>query len=114
MFSIITKAEYFNWLDGKLAALDRQELKNVQDAFILSRLSSIRNMRILEVGGGQSRVLSRLDDSNELWNADRFEGDGNGPTEFIEDERINLVKCFIGAFDRRLPDSHFDFVLGLT
>lgn len=114
MFSIITKAEYFEWVDAKYCSLDRQELKNVQDGFALSRLATLKDKRILEAGGGQSRVLPRLDSSCELWNADRLEGDGNGPMSVIEDPRIKLVRCFVGEFNRDLPDAHFDAIFSVS
>lgn len=114
MFSIITKAEYFRYAEQKLASLSRQELKNVQDAFVLSELGSLQRKRILEIGGGQSRVLPALHASNELWNADRLEGEGNGPTEIVEDERIRLVKCFVGEFNEALADSYFDVTFSIS
>lgn len=114
MFSIITKAEYFDWVDRKYCTLDRQELKNVQDGLALANLSSFRNKRILEAGGGNSRVLPRLDASCELWNADKFEGDGNGPVAMVENPRIKIVRSFVGDFSADLPDDYFDAIFSVS
>ncbi len=114
MFSIVTKAEFFEYAEKKMADLSRQELKNVQDGFVLSQIHDKKNKRILEVGGGQSRVLPRLDSSNELWNADRLEGDGNGPTDVELDDRVRLVRCFLGEFDSALPESFFDIIFSIS
>ncbi len=114
MFSIITKAEYFEWVEQKYCSLDRQELKNVQDGLALSRLAPLKNKRILEAGGGQSRVLPRLDPSCELWNADKFEGDGNGPLTVVEDPRIKIARAFVGDFSRDLPENYFDVIFSVS
>ena len=98
----------------KYCTLDRQELKNVQDGLALATLSPMRNKRILEAGGGNSRVLPRLDNSCELWNADKFEGDGNGPVAIVEDPRIKIVKTFVGEFSDELPDGKFDAIFSVS
>lgn len=114
MFEIITKRDFFDWTDKGLCSLDRQELKNIQDGFVLSELASSRNAKILEMGGGVSRVLPRLDRSCELWNADRLEGDGNGPGVSNDDARIRLVKTFLGEFSAEMPSEYFDAVFSVS
>ena len=89
-------------------------MKNVQDGFALAHLSALRNKRILEAGGGNSRVLPRLDASCELWNADKFEGDGNGPIAMIENPRIKVVRSFVGDFCPDLPDDYFDAIFSVS
>lgn len=114
MFSIVTKAEFFFYAEEKFADLSRQELKNVQDAFVLAHIHDVKNKTILEVGGGQSRVLPRLHGSNELWNADRLEGDGNGPTDIETDDRIRMVNSFLSEFDPSLPNDYFDITFSIS
>ena len=56
-------------------------LKKYQDLlvyyFILKYIP--KGSKILEVGGGQSRILRRLKNDYECWNVDKLEGLGNGP-----------------------------------
>src|SRR3546814_1225846 len=84
-----------------------------QDAWTLNRLRETRNARVLEIGGGVSRVLPAMDESNERWNLDEFLGDGNGVLEIPEMPGINLLRKTMGSFapelDRkstRLNSSH--------
>jgi SAM-dependent methyltransferase len=114
VFSIITKVEFFSYAEQGFASLARQELKNVQDAFVLANIGDMKNQRILEIGGGQSRVLPRLHQSNELWNADRLEGDGNGPTDIETDDRIRMVRSFLSEFDSALPNEYFDITFSIS
>lgn len=114
MFSIITKAEYFDWLDQGFCSLDRQELKNVQDGFVLSILHSMRDAAIIEAGGGDSRVLSRLHESCEAWNADKLLGEGNGPRSITTNDRVRLVRSYFGDFDPDIPDAYFDILFSVS
>jgi SAM-dependent methyltransferase len=117
MFDIITKREYWEWQDAGLVDPARIDLKGVQDAYVLSRTDNLRGARILEVGGGNSRVLAALSDElrgNECWNADRFEGAGGGPTRNLNSERIRTAKCFLGEFSDELPSEYFDYVLSVS
>ena len=60
------------------------DLKVYQD--YLTYCFILRNVppgsRILDVGGGDSRVLKFLSKEYECWNADKCEGLGNGPIRF--------------------------------
>lgn len=117
MFEIITKREFWEWQDGGFVDSKRIDLKGVQDAYILNRLSDARAKRILEVGGGNSRVLAVLsgdDRDNECWNAERFEGVGNGPTQNDNADRIRLANCYVGEFSRELPEAYFDFIVSVS
>lgn len=150
MFDIITKEEYWQWLDEGVAqsldhstartgrrasrsptfrtALDRlssrvgpwlkpskpYELKDVQDAFILRRLRGARGARILEVGGGRSRILPLLSSSNECWVLDKFEGKGRGPTRAPRLPGIRTVYAYMGDFSGALMPSYFDFVVSVS
>jgi SAM-dependent methyltransferase len=117
VFDIITKREYWEWQDAGLVDIKRIDLKGVQDAYVLSRTSSLRGTRILEVGGGNSRVLAMLSEDergNECWIADRFEGAGGGPTSNTNPERIRTAKCFVGEFSDELPAGYFDFVISVS
>lgn len=150
MFDIITKEEYWRWIEEGVArplqppAIDRRgpeygspwisagiarvrshigpflrsprpyELKDVQDAFVLSRLRQARGATILEVGGGNSRILPVLSSSNECWTVDRFEGKGRGPTRVPRIPRVKVVQAYMGDGSPELEAGYFDFVVSVS
>lgn len=122
MFDIVRKQAYWEALDndavfrslgGKsLKALDG--LKHIQDAWSLGRLLPLRGKKILEVGGGVSRVLPALDESNERWNLDEFLGVGNGVTEVPEMPGVKIVRRRLGDFSEEVPSNYFDVVFSIS
>ncbi|GAB4375944.1 MAG: hypothetical protein Kow00121_22290 [Elainellaceae cyanobacterium] len=121
MFDIITKNEYFDWIDPKVAKSSRYSLvpshyslKGIQDAWILSLLENKDNLKIAEVGGGTSRVLELLSHGNECWNIDKFEGLGAGPVEIPELPGVKIVRSYMGDFDPEIPDNYFDIVFSIS
>lgn len=102
MFDVIRKTEYFACLDKGHASPSDRSLKGIQDGWVMAELHGARNKRIMEVGGGDSRILPKLE-GNELWNVDKFEGDGQGPTEIRQSKSVNVIRAFLGDFDARLP-----------
>lgn len=117
MFDIITKREFWHWQDSGWVDPKRHDLKGIQDAYIMSRLHDVRGCRILEIGGGNSRVLKALAEpglGNECWNADAFEGVGNGPREDKNSSTIRVARCYLGDFSSELPEDYFDFVVSVS
>lgn len=144
MFGIITKQEYWDWLTkfsersipaaawnrvfrGRLqrtrynlslwiAGLRDREytLKTVQDLFMIHRLDGMQGKRILEIGGGRSRVLPRFHRTNECWLADRFEGQGNGPARVPRLPGVRIIRAFLGEFSHDLPENYFDVVFSIS
>jgi SAM-dependent methyltransferase len=94
---------------------DKCDLKVYQDLLVFSfiRLQLPKNSRILEIGGGQSRILTYFSDSFECWNLDKLEGIGTGPT-LIDIPGSHLVRDYIGNFSKALPDYYFDFVFSIS
>ncbi len=94
---------------------DDCSLKVYQDllvfAFIKENIPS--GSRMLDIGGGYSRVLKYYKDDYECWNIDKLEGLGNGPTE-MNMEGIKLVLDYMGNFNKELPDNYFDFVFSIS
>lgn len=92
------------------------DLKVYQDllvySYILNNLP--KGSRILEVGGGNSRVIDCLKDDYEFWNLDRLQGQGHGPKSISENEGFRLVKDFIGAFSEHLPENYFDLIYSIS
>lgn len=91
------------------------DLKVYQDLLVYSFIKANlpKGSKILEIGGGNSRVLKALQDNFECWNLDKFEGTGNGPTSFIT-ERYRVVRDYIGTFSKELPADYFDFVFSIS
>lgn len=114
MLSVITKEEYWNWCDAGAAASGKGVLKDIQDSFALFHLMGSKGLRICEIGGGNSRVLPRLQADNECWNVDKFEGQGGGPSTILSRPKIKLARVFIGDFAPELPDGHFDVVFSVS
>ena len=75
-----------------------------------------KGCRILEVGGGNSRVLAYYQHEYECWNIDKLEGFGNGPTSLNRNSlpKVTLIRDYIGNFNQGLPDEYFDFVFSLS
>ena len=91
------------------------DLKRYQDLLVYAFIR--RNIglgtRILDIGGGYSRVLSRLSKEYECWCLDKMEGQGKGPTDVINTP-YRLVRDYMGNFNRELPDGYFDLVFSIS
>jgi ubiquinone/menaquinone biosynthesis C-methylase UbiE len=72
-----------------------------------------KGSRILEVGGGDSRILKYFAKDYECWNVDKCEGLGNGPIQFTS-PHYRIVYDYLGSFNPELPDAHFDFVFSIS
>lgn len=120
MFDFIKKAQYFSWvqqfidLRSTYASASIHNLKDIQDHYILSKLAPCAGMRVLEIGGGDCRVLRYFSDSNECWNAEKFEGVGSGPKKKIEVPGIKIAPTYLGEFSDLLPNDYFDVVFSIS
>jgi len=118
MLDVISKTEYFSALDDpKVSAFLRSsphDLKRVQDAYIYSLLKDATDLRILEAGGGDSRLLKGLEKSNQLWNLDEFKGRVGGPANVIEIPGCRTAVGRLGDFSPELPSSHFDVLFSIS
>ena len=115
MFDIITKDDYWSYMDQGLVKPAVKNLKNAQDGYSLDRLGGVTGARILEVGGGESRVLDRVTAAgNECWNADDFGGSGNGPLHMPKRTEYKIVPVLLGSFSPDIPSNYFDFVFSIS
>lgn len=138
MFDIISKAEYWAWLDaGVMAPLASPysdfrhdlarvvrpgprsrsgsgRLKDIQDAFVLANMRGVRGKRILELGGGDSRVLRVLAQHNECWNVDKLVGESGGPLKTRLPKSVRIVRDYMGSFNTSIPDGAFDYVISVS
>jgi ubiquinone/menaquinone biosynthesis C-methylase UbiE len=91
------------------------DLKKYQDllvfAFIKQNIPP--GTRMLEVGGGYSRLLEYFCKDYECWNIDPFEGVGTGPT-VLKPVPYRLVRDYMGNFNAELPDNYFDIVFSIS
>ncbi|MFH1176664.1 MAG: class I SAM-dependent methyltransferase [Acidobacteriota bacterium] len=108
-----------NGLERRLYGTSRNlsdwRLKRYQDLLTLSFIESWvpEGARLLEVGGGDSRIIRFLKGRYELWNADKLEGLGCGPRQ-VKEIGFKLVRAYLGDFSPQLADSSFDFVFSIS
>lgn len=91
------------------------DLKVYQDylmyCFIVANVP--KGSRILDVGGGDSRVLRFLSKDYECWNVNKCEGLGNGPVQFSS-PHYRIVYDYLGNFNPELPSAYFEFVFSIS
>ncbi len=92
------------------------DLKVYQDSlvytFILDNIPA--GSRLLEIGGGESRIIHQLKDRYEFWNLDKLEGSGYGPKDLGEKNGFALVQDYIGNFSDQLPNGYFDLIFSIS
>lgn len=94
---------------------ETSDLKAYQDLFAAYY---IRNhvptgSKILEVGGGHSRVIQFFQNDYEFWNVDKLEGCGNGPTTDFGVKCVT-IRDYMGNFNPDIPNDYFDFVFSIS
>jgi glycosyltransferase involved in cell wall biosynthesis len=94
---------------------DSCDLKAYQDLLVYTFIKQNipAGSRILEIGGGNSRIIRALRNDYECWNLDKLEGVGDGPIE-INAEGFTLVRDYIGSFSPELPNGYFDFAFSIS
>lgn len=92
------------------------DLKVYQDSFIHTFIMDnvAPGAKILEIGGGESRVIKEFHEQYEFWNLDKLEGSGYGPKSVMDDFGFKLVRDYIGNFSKGLPDNYFDLVYSIS
>ncbi len=92
------------------------DLKVYQDALVYTYIldNFPVGARLLEIGGGESRVIRALKDRYDFWNLDKLEGEGFGPKALFSDKGFHLVSDYIGSFSPKLPDEFFDLVFSIS
>ena len=102
-------------LFGRRVDIKDCDLKAYQDlhAFAFIKNNIPTGSKILEVGGGDSRILSFFQNTHECWNVDKFEGIGNGPID-VPNVNYRIVIDYIGNFNEEIPDNYFDLVFSIS
>ncbi len=95
---------------------EQADLKMYQDMLVHSAIRSLLapGARILEVGSGNSRLAESLCKDYDYWCLDKFEGIGNGPVEVDLPKDVRVVRDYLGAFSRELPDGTFGLVCSVS
>lgn len=92
------------------------DLKVYQDLLIYNFI--VNNFppgsRLLEIGGGNSRIIQSLKNRYEFWNLDKLEGLGHGPKHLKVSTGFHQVYDFIGTFNQELPNQYFDGVYSIS
>lgn len=91
-------------------------LKLVQDLAMVDFIKKHipKGSKLLEIGGGESRVLEYFSKDYECWNLDKLEGHGNGPKTIRSKPKYKIIKDYIGNFNKSLPNNYFDFVFSIS
>lgn len=93
-------------------------LKYYQDLTLFAFISENvqPGSRLLEIGGGNSRILNFFKGKYECWNLDKFEGVGNGPKDKPDNNLLGYtwVDGYAGDFHKGLKDSYFDLVFSIS
>jgi SAM-dependent methyltransferase len=113
MFDFINKREYFRWGDQGIPLGADKGLKGAQDAFILSLLSGKSGLRILAMGGGNSRMLRVLSAENECWSVEEV-GGGQIPESPNRIAKVRHITGSLGDFSPEFPDTYFDYVVSIA
>ena len=118
MFDFIRKPELWDALDrGWCEVFDvgrAFHLKSIQDFAVYRRLKDAQGLDILEVGGGDSRLLRQLAPYNRCFNLEKFEGADVGPKQEVRIDDVTNVNAFLGEFDPRLEADALDVVFSVS
>jgi len=114
-FSELLINSYAQRLYREQINLNHCRLKVYQDllvfGFIVENIS--KGSKILEIGGGDSRILNYFKNDYQCYNIDKLEGLGNGPKSISSDGCV-LVQDYMGNFNSILADNSFDFVFSIS
>lgn len=101
--------------DSTAPSPEHSDLKVYQDflCYLFLENNLPKGAKILEVGGGDSRILKHFSSHFECWNMDKSEGMGNGPIQFHSD-RFRTVYDYIGTHNPELPSNYFDCVFSIS
>ena len=120
-YSLKTQFNYFKLkkydidLYGKEIDPLNCDLKVYQDLLVFTYIKENlpKGSKLLDIGGGNSRILTYFTNDYECWNLDKFEGIGNG-LKNVPNVCYKMVQDYIGNFNSELPENYFDFVFSIS
>jgi hypothetical protein len=86
----------------------------IQDAAIYSLIEASRMSNIAEIGGGNSRILPRIAQTNNCYNINKFEGFADGPRLEVVMPSVKNVKAYDGEFSQLLDENFFDILFSVS
>lgn len=106
---------YDQELYGRSIDINNCCLKDYQDLIVYTFIKEHLPYKgkILDIGGGNSRILNAFANSHECWNIDKLEGIGNGPQD-VGSISYRLIRDYMGNFNPELPDNHFDLAFSIS
>ena len=113
MLDVVRKREYFHALAAGHASLTDHSLKGIQDGWILGQLGGTRGKTVIEIGGGNSRVIPRLE-GNSIYLIDKYEGVGHGPKSRPKIDGVTIIDAYFGEFDSRIPTADVIFSISVV
>jgi SAM-dependent methyltransferase len=119
MLRFIDKAETWTAMDkglhSELGWLNNQiHLKTWQDVAVYLHVKDMKDRRIAEIGGGNSRILRKIAPHNSCVNVDKLEGQHGGPSGDQGIPGVETVRSFLGEYSPDLPDASFDAVISVS
>lgn len=118
MFDFIRKPflwdAWDNGLDKEIGKTTAFHLKSIQDLAVYSQLRGTEGKAIAEIGGGDSRILTKLANQNRCYNVEKFEGTHGGPAKENRIAGVENIKVYLGEFSGKLPSNSFDVLFSVS
>jgi len=118
MFDFVRKKDLWRFWDSKLDQDFKQtrdfHLKTVQDLAIYDHLKDSSGLTIAEIGGGNSRLLKKLNARNTCFNIEKFEGQDGGPSKEVRIQGVKNLAVFLGENSPLLQSDFFDVVFSVS
>jgi len=113
--ALFDQLHYEEELYGEKKDVNLWGLKRYDDLLVFSFIKEMipPGSKLLDIGGGKSRIIRYFKNQYECWNIDKLEGLGQGPIS-IDTTGYRLVRDYIGNFNPELPPNYFDFVFSIS
>lgn len=101
-------------LHQEVPKLREFHLKSIQDLAVYDRLRSFKEAVIGEVGGGNSRVLRTLANTNRCFNIEQFAGKDGGPAKEVKIDGVDNILVLLGEYSPEIKDEFFDCLFSVS
>ena len=116
--ALFAQHHYEEELYGEKKDVNSWGLKRYDDLLVFSFIKEMipPGSKLLDIGGGKSRIIRYFKYQYECWNIDKLAGLGQGPIgpTSIDTTGYRLVRDYIGNFNPELPPNYFDFVFSIS
>lgn len=118
MFDFVRKPDLWRYWDNRLDKDFKQtqafHLKTVQDLAVYDQIKASTGQTIAEIGGGDSRLLKKLNAQNTCFNIEKFEGRDGGPSKEIHIRGVKNIPVFLGENSPLIQPDFFDIVFSVS